>query len=85
MENKELVKQIVALHKASFDNSYNMLVTLQEQMEKMMNSFVDQAPWLPEEGKKVITNLVGTYKKGREDFRKVVNDGYKKVEDYLAK
>jgi hypothetical protein len=50
-----------------------------------MNSFVDQAPWLPEEGKKVITNLAGTYKKGREDFRKLVNDGYKKVEDYLAK
>ena len=47
MENKELVKQMVELHKTSFDNSFNMLVTLQDQMEKMVNSFVDQAPWLP--------------------------------------
>jgi hypothetical protein len=85
MENKELVKQMVELHKTSFDNSFNMLITLQEQMEKMMNSFVDQAPWLPEDGKKAIGNLVDTYKKGREDFKKIVDDGYKKVEEFLAK
>ncbi len=85
MENKELVKQMVELHKTSFDNSFNMLVTLQDQMEKMVNSFVDQAPGLPAEGKKAFSNLVSTFKKGREDFRKVVDDGYKKVEEYISK
>ncbi|HVN72402.1 MAG TPA: hypothetical protein VMU10_10320 [Desulfomonilia bacterium] len=85
MENKELVKQMVELHKTSFDNSFNMLITLQDQMEKMMNAFVDQAPWLPAEGKKTFVNLVSTYKKGREDFKKLVDDGYKKVEETLAK
>ncbi|MGD0209842.1 MAG: hypothetical protein ABSC14_02535 [Desulfomonilia bacterium] len=85
MENKELVKQMVELHKTSFDNSFNMLITLQDQMEKMVNSFVDQAPWLPADGKKAFTTLVSTYKKGREDFKKVVEDGYKKVEEYIAK
>lgn len=52
MENKELVKQMVALHKTSFDNSFNMLVNLQDQMEKMVNTFVDQASWLPADGKR---------------------------------
>jgi len=85
MENKELVKQVVELHKTSFDNSFNMLITLQDQMEKMVNSFVEQAPWLPADGKKAVTNLVSTYKKGREDFKKVVDDGYKKVEEYISK
>ena len=85
MENKELVKQMVDLHKTSFDNGFNMLITLQDQMEKMVNSFVDQAPWLPAEGKKAIANLVTTYKKGREDFKKLVDDGYKKVEETLSK
>jgi hypothetical protein len=85
MENKELVKQMVDLHKTSFDNSFNMLITLQDQMEKMVNSFVEQAPWLPAEGRNAVTNLVNTYKKGREDFKKVVDDGYKKVEEYIAK
>jgi hypothetical protein len=85
MENKELVKQMVALHKTSFENSFKMLATLQEQMEKVLSSFVDQTPGLPEEGKKAIANLVGTYKKGREDFKKLVDDGYKKVDDFLGK
>ena len=85
MENKELVKQMVELHKTTFDNSFNMLVTLQDQMEKMVNSFVEKAPGLPAEGKKTFSTLVSTFKKGREDFRKVVDDGYKKVEEYIAK
>ena len=85
MENKDLVKQMVELQKTSFENSFNMLITVQDQMEKMVNSFVEQAPWLPAEGKKAISNLVITYKKGREDFRKVVDDGYKKVDEYLSK
>ena len=68
MENKDLVRQMVDLHKTSFDNSFNMLITMQDQMEKMVNSFVEKAPWLPEEGKNAVTNLVSTYKKGREDF-----------------
>lgn len=85
MENKELVKQMVALQKTSFDNSFNMLVTLQDQMEKMVDTFVDQAPWLPAEGKKAFANLITTYKKGREDLKKLVDDGYRKVEDYIEK
>ena len=85
MENREIVKQMVDLHKTSFDNSFNILITLQDQMEKMVNTFVDQAPWLPAEGKKAFTNLVSTYKRGREDFKKLVDDGYKKVEETLGK
>jgi len=85
MEKKELVKQMVALHKTSFDNSFNMLVNLQDQMEKMVNTFVDQASWLPADGKKAFSSLITTYKKGREDLKKLVDDGYRKVEDYIEK
>lgn len=85
MENKELVKQMVSLQKTSFDNGFNMLVALQDQMEKMVNTFVDQSPWLPTEGRKAFANLITTYRKGREDLKKLVDDGYKKVEDYIGK
>lgn len=85
MENKALMKQMVDLHKTSFDNSFNMLVNLQDQMEKMMNTFVEQAPWLPAEGKKAIGTLITTCRKGRDDFKKLVDDGYRKVEDYIGK
>ena len=39
---------------------------------------------LPEEGKKAISDWMQTYKKGCEDFKKLVNDNYEKVEAFFA-
>lgn len=85
MENKEMIKQMIELHKTSFNMSFNMLTNLQDQMDKMVNSFMDQATWLPGEGRKAFETLLGNFKKGREDFKKLVDDGYKKVEEYITK
>lgn len=82
MENKEVAKQIIDLHKSSFDNSFNILISLQDMM---LNNFMEQALWLPPEGKKAFTNMMSIYKKGREDFKKLMDDGYKKVEEYISK
>jgi hypothetical protein len=51
----------------------------------MVNTFLEQANWMPEEGKKLIRDWVGAYKKGCEDFKKAADDNYKKVEDFFAK
>jgi polyhydroxyalkanoate synthesis regulator phasin len=84
MEPLKLAKQMIDFNKATFDNSFNTMVLLQEQTEKMVNSFLEQSTWLPEEGKKVLNEWVAAYKKGREEFKKVVNEGYKKVDSYFA-
>jgi hypothetical protein len=51
-----------------------------EQNEKMANSLLDQATWMPEEGKKALTEWMKSYKKGCEDFKKIVDQNYKNVE-----
>jgi hypothetical protein len=51
----------------------------------MVSMYMEQAPWFPEEGKKLINEWVQAYKKGREDFKGIVDANYKKVEDYFAK
>lgn len=79
-----MLKQMIQFNKSAFDNSFNAMVMLQEQIEKIVNTFLDQATWLPEEGKKVINEWVGAYKKGRDDFRKGVEKSFKGVEDYFA-
>ena len=84
MEPLKLAKQMIDFNKATFDNSFNTMVLLQEQTEKMVNAFLEQSTWLPEEGKKVLNEWVAAYKKGREEFKKVVNEGYKKVDSYFA-
>jgi hypothetical protein len=84
MDQKQLVKQMIDFHKASFDNSFNAMVMIQEQTEKMAKTFLDQANWLPEDGKSVLSQWVGAYKKGRDDFKKSVDENFHKVDEYFS-
>jgi hypothetical protein len=83
-EYSQMFKQMITFNKTAFDNSFNALVTLQEQTEKMVNAFLDQATWLPEEGKKVTLDWIQAYKKGCEDFKKTVDENFKRVEDFIS-
>jgi len=84
MENKIVVKQIIDFHKTTFDNTFNSLAVLQEQTEKMLQTFLLQAAWLPAEGKAAIKEWMNIYNKGRVDFKTTVDKNYEKVEEYFA-
>jgi polyhydroxyalkanoate synthesis regulator phasin len=84
MDQKVMLKQMVEFNKSTFDNSFKAMVMLQEQTEKMVNTMLGQATWLPEEGKKALKDWVKSYKKGRDDFKKLVDESFKKVEDFFV-
>lgn len=84
MEQIAIVKQMIDFNKAAFDNSFKAMVMVQEQTGKMVNTFLDQNPWIPEEGKKAISEWIKAYKKGRDDFKKYIDDSFKQVEDFFA-
>ena len=84
MDLEKIVKQTIDFQKATFDNTFNAMTMLQEQAERMSSMFLGQTRGLPEEGKKVIGEWVDAYKKGREDFKKSVDESFKKVEDFFA-
>ena len=75
---------MIEFNKATFDNTFNAMVMLQEQAERLANTLLEQATWLPEEGKKVIEEWVEAYKKGREDFKKAADENFKRVEDFFS-
>jgi hypothetical protein len=83
MENKIIAKQIIDFHKATFDNTFNSLAILQEQTEKMVQTVLQQATWMPVEGKEAIKEWINIYKKGRVDFKAAADKNYKKVEEYF--
>jgi polyhydroxyalkanoate synthesis regulator phasin len=60
------------------------MVLLQDQMEKMMNFYMEQNKILPEEGKKAITEWIKSFKRARDDFKSSVEENYKKVESFFA-
>lgn len=83
MEQKMLFKQVIDFQKATFDNSFKAMTTLQEQGEKMVDMFLQQASWLPEEGKKAVTDWIRAYQKGRDDFKGAVEKNFVKVQDFF--
>ena len=84
MDQNQIFKQMIDFNKATFDNSFKAMIMVQEQTEKMVSTILDQATWLPEEGKKAINEWANACKKGAEDFKKAVDDNFKKVEDFFA-
>ncbi|HJO63343.1 MAG TPA: hypothetical protein QF571_11060 [Desulfobacterales bacterium] len=83
MDQKQILKQMIDANKTTFDNTFNAMVLLQEQTEGMVNTLLDQATWLPAEGKKAIEEWVGAYKKGCETFKDMVDGSFNKVEDFF--
>jgi len=84
MDQKTLFKQMVDFNKATFDNSFNAMGMVQEQAERMLNMSLEQATWLPEDGKKAIDEWIKGYKKGRKDFKKIVDENFARVEASFA-
>ena len=84
MDQKQIARQMIQFNKTAFDTSYDAMTMVYEQNAKMIGNFLEQAAWLPEEGKKTISDWMQSYKKGCLDFKKLANDNYEKAEAYFA-
>ena len=84
MDQKQLFKQMLDFQKTTFDNSFSAMVMLQEQSEKASQTLLDQATWLPAEGRKAIDEWMAAYKQGHEDYKALVDENFKKVEAFFA-
>ena len=82
MEPAVIAKQMIEFNKTTY--AFNSMVMLQEQTERMVDTFLEQNPWLPEDGKKVLDQWAEAYKKGRDDFKKAVDQNFKKAESLFV-
>ena len=81
METEKFAKQMIDFQKATFDNTFTAVTMLQDQAERMVNTMLEQTTWLPEESRRAIDEMVGTYKKGRAEFKGVVDENFVKLAD----
>ncbi len=81
MDNRKTVKQLIAFHKASFDNYFSIMVNLQQQAENIFN-FFHYFPIMTEEGKKFINQRTDAYKKWVDELKKAMDEGYAKIEAF---
>lgn len=80
---KEMMKNMMYVHKASFDTFFSSMVMYHDQAEKLLQTFAENTPEISEEGKKVIIQWNDAYKKAIDDFKKAVDAGYAQVDTLL--
>ncbi len=83
METTQFAKQALDFQKVMLDNSFNAMVMVQDQTEKMVNGYLDQLPWVTAEGKKTLETSGDVTKKARDDFKKAIDEGFSKIEQLL--
>lgn len=85
MDNQRIAKQMIELNKTAFDNGFNVMNMVYEQNQKMFETFLSQATWMPDAGKQTIKEWLEAYRKGCRQYKKMVDESYAKVEAYFDK
>jgi len=84
MDPKQIAKQMIDFSKTAFDNSFEAMTVVQDNTEKIVNTFIEQNTMMPEEAKKAFADWIKAYKKGRTDFKATADENFKKVEALFA-
>ena len=84
MDQKQIIKQMMEFNQTAFDNTFDAIVTIQNQTEQIAAKMMDQAEWMPAEGRSAIDNWVEVYKTSRKNFKVQVDSNYKQIEKLFA-
>jgi hypothetical protein len=76
MFENEMLRTMIEVNETAFNNSYNAVVAIQEESEKLMNAFMVNSVFMPKEGQEVIDQWVGLYHKGCQEYKKMMDDGF---------
>lgn len=91
-KNMELMKdlnvsklglQVLDFQKSTFNNTYNTLLKIQEQSEKIADTFMKDNAAIPAEGRKILDEWRLVFKKGQTEFKKSIDESFNKAETYL--
>ena len=84
VNNPEVGQQLLDFQKNVFENTYNAMVTIQEQSDKITDTIIKENTVISADSKKLIKEWRGVIKKGQNELKKSVDDSFKKAETYLA-
>lgn len=84
MEVQNFAKQIIDFQKSAFNNTFDSITMLQEHSEKAASTFMSSSPFMQNQNNKMIDEWFDGLKKGRDDFRKMVDDNFDKLEAFFS-
>lgn len=84
MEQTEITKQIIDFQKGLFDHTFASITALQDYSENVMDGLLSQSPWIDEESKAPINDVMKIVKSGREEYKNTVYKGFAELEKLVA-
>ena len=79
MDQKAFYKQMIDFNRMTFDNTFQAMEMMQNQTESMARNLLDQAQWLPAEARDAVTEWMNAYKKGREQYKALIEKSFDNV------
>ncbi|MEJ2097135.1 MAG: hypothetical protein P8Y38_08365 [Deltaproteobacteria bacterium] len=80
----QIGRQALDFQKQIFDNTYDMILKIHEQEEKVVDKFMANQTMIPAESQKMLSGWRDMVKKGQDEFKKAVDEGFKRSEALLA-
>ena len=82
MEKLNILKHMVSSNKKTFNYTFKMIMSLQDQIENMIIPFLEQYQ-MPSEEKKGISEWIHSSKKKRDSYQKMIEDGFGTLESHF--
>ncbi|MDD5170848.1 MAG: hypothetical protein PHN75_18680 [Syntrophales bacterium] len=79
----KMAQQMTGFYKSTIGNSISAMNVIQENTARMVTLSLEQSPWFPEEGKKLVTDWMNAYKKGYDDLKVAADEQYKKLDAFV--
>jgi hypothetical protein len=80
---KSMGEEVLKFMKSSFEATFDNVIKIQDLNEKMLKEMAEKGKEMQSETAKAVEDFIENSKKGRDDYRKVVEDGFKRMEEML--
>ncbi len=80
----QFTQQMIDLQKTSFLSLYQAASTMQKQANSAMDLMLNQVPWIPSEGRQVISDWLGTCQKEGDRFKAYVEKSFANLGSYFS-
>ncbi len=84
MEPQKITQQLFAFQKQAFENFQSAWQLTQTQTSNTVDRLMDQALWMPQEGRQFVENWRSLMKKERERVAAFVDRGFSIYEEMLV-
>ncbi len=80
MDQKNVIPQMIKFNQTLFNTAFETAVQFQDQVEKIGNTMMEKADWMPGESRNICDSCVDAYKTSRNNFKFYVDEGYRQSE-----